>query len=128
MKSPALLPAVLVLGFAAPIARAAEWGEFTREELFATHFEEARGADAVVLLDHGTLRVDDKNRLRFTHHRRIKILTEEGSRQNVVRIPFAGTKIERFRAHTVVPPETRIKVKDEHVRDDALDLRLDGRR
>ncbi|MGH2569728.1 MAG: DUF3857 domain-containing protein, partial [bacterium] len=118
MKSPALLPAVLVFAFAAPIARAAEWGEFTREELFATHLEEAPGADAAVLLDHGTLRVDDKNRLHFTHHRRVKIFTDEGTRQNVVRIPYPGAKIERFRAHTVVPPETRIKVKDEHVREE----------
>jgi hypothetical protein len=118
MKSSSLLPAVLVFAFAAPLARAAEWGEFTREELFATHFDGAAGADAVVLLDHGTLRVDDKNRLRFTHHRRVKIFTDEGARQNVLRIPYSGAKVERFRAHTVVPPETQIKVKDEHVRDE----------
>jgi hypothetical protein len=118
MKSRSYLSAVLAFACIAPIARAAEWGEFTREELFATHFEGAPGADAVVLLDHGTLRVDDKNRLRFTHHRRVKIFTEEGSRQNVMRIPWAGAEFEKFRAHTVVPPETRVKVKDEHVRDE----------
>jgi hypothetical protein len=124
MTSRSLLLAVPALVLAAPIAPAAEWGEFTREELFATHFDDAPGADAVVLLDHGTVRVDDKFRLRFRHHLRVKVFTEEGSRQAVVRIPHAGAEIERFRAHTIIPPETRVKVKDEHVHEEQGAVRV----
>jgi transglutaminase-like putative cysteine protease len=103
----------------APAASAEEWGEFTREELFATHFEEAPEASAVVLLDHRTVRIDEKFRLKLSHHRRTKIFGEAGTARAEVRIPYGdGEEIKDFRAHTVVPPDRQVKVEGKHVRDE----------
>lgn len=119
MKSLPFALALLPFLVATPVASAATWGEFTREELFSTHLEEAPGADAVVLLDHGAARVDHKFRLKFTRHRRVKIFTEAGAAQNVMRIPYAeGTELKKFRAHTFLPPDKKEKVKGDHVRDE----------
>ncbi len=121
MKS-VLTAAALALLLAMPTARAEEWrwGEIVREELFATYFPECPDADAVVLLDHGVARVDDKFRLKFQRHGRTKIMTENGLDRAVVRIPYsAGDEIKNFRAQTIVPPGNVLKVEKQHIREEA---------
>ncbi|NNE44169.1 MAG: DUF3857 domain-containing protein, partial [Gemmatimonadetes bacterium] len=126
MKPAPLLTAVALLG--APLATlsahaadtAPEWGEFTREELFSTHFEEAPTAGAVILYDHGTVKIDPKLQLRFTRHCRTKVFTEAGGRAaGIVRIPYGkDDKILNFSAHTVVPPENFAKVENKHMKEE----------
>jgi hypothetical protein len=94
---------ILSLGLAAlllsPPAAAENWGEFTREELFATYFPEAPEAPAVVLLDEGIVRVDARLRLRLQRHRRVKIFDEAGLSQAEYRIPYCeGQEIRELRS------------------------------
>ncbi len=121
MKS-VLTTAALALLLATPSARAEEWrwGEIVREELFATYFPECPDADAVVLLDHGVARVDDKFRLKFQRHGRTKIMTEHGLDRAVLRIPYSGAdEIKNFRAQTIIPPGNVLKVEKQHIREEA---------
>ena len=119
MKSSPLIVSLAFLLLPAWTATAEEWGEFTREELFATHFPEAPQADAVVLLDHGVARIDSKNRLKVRHHKRTKIFKEAAVDQEV-RIRFRkDDEIKEFKAHTVIPPGQRIKVENKHVREES---------
>jgi len=118
---PALTLASLAL-LAAPLSARAEewrWGEVVREELFAPYFQEYPDADAVVLLDHGTARVDAKYRLRYRRHVRTKIMTDRGTDRAVVRIPFAeGQEIKNFRGQTIVPPGHLLKVEKQGIREE----------
>ena len=118
---PSLTLASLILLLAPLTARAEEWrwGEIVREELFSPYFAETPDADAVVLLDHGIARVDDKMRLKFQHHVRTKIMTDKGLDRAVVRIPYpAEDEIKNFRAHTIVPPGNELKVEKQHIREE----------
>lgn len=106
-----LLPLLLLLPSLAHADADWKWGEIPREQLFVTHFPEAPYADAVVLLDHETVRVDRRNRLKIFRHHRTRIMKEAGRDRAVVRIPFArGSEIKDFRAHTLVPPGHEVKV------------------
>jgi hypothetical protein len=108
--------ALVSLAFSAIPAQAQftdDWGEFSREELFSISFEDAPGADAVILLDHGIVRVDRNHRLKFLRHRRTKIFKEEGASQGVVRISYPkGDKLKGVRGHTLIPPGKKIKLKN----------------
>jgi hypothetical protein len=117
LPSPALVLPVLVAAAASPLPSAAQsWGELTREELFATHFEEAPEADAFILHDECTFHVDDKYRLQVSHHRRTKIFTDAGADRAILRIPYRGDEeVKNFRGHTLVPPGTKIAVGKEHM-------------
>lgn len=118
---PALTLASLLLLLGTPPARAEEWrwGEIVREELFATYFNESPDAAAVVLLDHGIARVDDKFHLKFQRHSRTKIMTDAGLDRAVVRIPYPGEdEIKNFRAQTIIPPGNILKVEKQHIREE----------
>ncbi|HMB68542.1 MAG TPA: DUF3857 domain-containing protein, partial [bacterium] len=94
-------------------AQTPTWGEFTREELFSTHFAEAPDADAVVLHDAGEVVLDPNLNLRVRRHNRTKIFTEAGAAKHAeVRIPIpAGDKIREVRAQTFVPPDRAVKAE-----------------
>ncbi|MFN8177941.1 MAG: DUF3857 domain-containing protein [bacterium] len=95
------------------------WGEIPREELFSTYFAECPKADAIVLLDHGTVRVDAKFHLKAHRHVRTKILTDAGLDRAIVRIPLeAGEEIKDFRGHTIVPPGNEFKVEKAQMKDE----------
>lgn len=119
---PFVLWASLAL-LAAPLTSRAEdwrWGEVPREELFATYFTECPEADAVVLLDHETARVDAQFHLKVHRHVRTKILTDKGLDRAVVQIPYsAGQEIKGFHAHTIVPPGNIFKVEKQQMKDEA---------
>ncbi len=96
-----------------------EWGSVPREELFAPHFPEWPNAEAVVLFHQGIARVDSKDRLKFRHHKRVKIFKASGADRGIVRIPYhEGDEIKDFRAHTIVPPGNIVEVKGDHRREE----------
>ncbi len=114
-----LATAAIALALCPIPASAEEWGEFTREELFATHFPEAPRADAVILVDDGIMRIDDSIHMKFQRHRRTKIFTEAGVSRSQMRIPLGpGERIEDLRAHTIVPPNREVKVEGDAVREE----------
>jgi len=98
----------LLVLFALPALSLAEddwkWGEIPREELFATHFPEAPHASAVVLLDHLTIRVDSKQRVKLDRHHRTRIMKEADKEEiELVRrfLQVLQEKIERRRDATL---------------------------
>jgi hypothetical protein len=115
-------PALLSLALAAQTAALEHptWKEFTREELFSTHFPEAPGADAVVLFDACEVKVDPKFHLRIGRHGRTKIFTPAGASRGEIRIRFGDEdKILDLEGHTVVPPSRFVKLEKKHVREEA---------
>jgi hypothetical protein len=115
--------AVLTVALAAAQAAAVEhptWKEFTREELFSTHFPEAPGADAVILFDACQVKVDPKLHLRISRHCRTKIFTTAGAGRGEVRIRFGDDdKILDLEGHTVVPPARFVKLEKKHASEEA---------
>jgi hypothetical protein len=115
----AALPVALLLAGPACPAETWPWGEIPREELFATHFAECPTADAVVLLDHVTVRVDAKNRLRLFRHLRVKAMTDDGLDRASARIAIAeGDEIKNLRAQTIIPPGQIVKVEKQGQREE----------
>lgn len=110
---------LVALFLATPLAASAadaKWGEVDREEFFNQYFPEAPKADAVVLLDQATVRVDKKNRLKVNYHHRTRVMTDAGTDRGVMRIPFGpGDEIKSFRAQTIVPPGHLVKVEGDHI-------------
>lgn len=110
------LAAVAVTALASVPARAdvpPAWGEFTREELFSTHFPEAPDADAVILYDAGELVLDPNLNLRARRHTRTKVFTAAGAAaHSEIRVPIpAGDKVREVRAATLVPPNRSVKAE-----------------
>jgi len=107
--------------FLAPVLALAgegpNWGEFTREELFATHFPEAPGAAAVVLWDSRVLKLTQKFELKTYRHCRTKIFDPARTERVHLEIPYwHEDDLSGFKAHTFVPPQDRVKVEKSHMR------------
>ncbi|MEM9819789.1 MAG: DUF3857 domain-containing protein [Bacteroidota bacterium] len=121
-----LLANVVVVSAQKPLVK---WGKVPSEDLQMTQYEADPEADAVVLNDHGLLRVElvgDDVRYRFIRHRRVKLLKESAFSRATVHIPYYAfkrnpEKITSLKAQTLSPEGKKSVVRNKAINDIMID-------
>ncbi len=95
-----------------------KWGKIPKGDLEMRVYEPDTSAGAVILADVGSIELDfttGKNRIVFTHHRRIKILKPSGFKWADVRLPYRTKnntdKLYAYKAQTITPSGEKIALK-----------------
>lgn len=93
----------------------AKWGDIPEADLKMTVYEQDPEADAVVLVDYGSVEfeINDKMQVNTFFHRRIKILKKSGFEQGDISIGFAkknNEKIVGIKAQVILPNGEKISV------------------
>lgn len=116
MKSLCLvITALLFLQFSQAQTIVGRWGKVSEEDMLATNYTFAPGAEAIILFDQGEWMPQDLGlgSARLAHHYHIKILTEEGliQAQQVIRFR-KGERISGLRAqvHSMIDGKKKKKL------------------
>ena len=107
------------------------WGVVPHEYLFMERFEPDTNASAVILFDRGEVTVEDDLFIRFTRHRRIKILSSDGYSWGTHTIPYRSEgrtqRVRNIEGQTINLNEDGSVSRHELESDAIFDEDVDGR-
>ncbi|NIR51624.1 DUF3857 and transglutaminase domain-containing protein [candidate division KSB1 bacterium] len=94
-----------------------KFGKISKEELRMMSYPDLPDANALILFDHGEMRITDDFMMILKRHVRMKVLTEEGkSIVSQVRIPYwHEDKVDDIKAHSVLQNGKKVELDDDDI-------------